>query len=150
MTPTDEMKQDSPPHDRVISGTAVVLGMLLLGTLATTVMFVYWDRHTKPFRPLTEAIGRTFKHSLPKVEGGRNKRGPRTLRIALRVPFSPDADEQQAQQTVTKICELIRQHQDLAGYDRVQIHLFQMIPEETAKSRSFEFVPDDISARWQH
>ena len=37
------------------------------------VMFVYWDLHTKPFRPLTEAIGRTFKHSLPKVEGGRHR-----------------------------------------------------------------------------
>ena len=32
-------------------------------------MFVYWDLHTKPFRPLTEAIGRTFK--IFAAESGR-------------------------------------------------------------------------------
>lgn len=135
------------PRPRGISGWIVVLGMLLAGAAATVVMFVYWDQHTKPFRPLTEAIGRTFKHSLPKVEGGRHKRGPMTLRIALRVPFSPEADQASAESTLDTICQLIREHQDLAGYEQVQIHVFQMIPEEVAKSKLFEFTPEEVQGR---
>jgi hypothetical protein len=129
----------------LISGKLVVLGMFLMGLLATGTIFVYWDLHTKPFRPLTEAIGRTFKNSLPKVEGGRHKKDPTTLRIAMRVPFSPEIDESAAQETLKTVCELIRQHQDLAGYDRIQIYFFQMVPEETAKSKLFEFTPAEIA-----
>ena len=131
-------------HPWQISGKLVVVGMVLTGLLATGAIYTYWDLHTKPFRPLTEAIGRTFKNSLPKVEGGRHKKDPATLRIAMRVPFSPEIDDQAAQNTLRTVCELIRQHQDLAGYERVQIYFFQMVPEETAKSRLFEFTPDEI------
>jgi hypothetical protein len=132
---------------RRISGWIVVIGMLLTGAAATAVMFVYWDLHTKPFRPLTEAIGRTYKHSLPKVEGGRHKRGPMTLRVALRVPFSPEVDQASADAALDTICRLIREHQDLAGYDRVQIHFFQMVPEEVAKSKRFELTPEEVKER---
>jgi hypothetical protein len=140
----DPPLSDAAPRARQISGTWVVLGVFLLGAAATTVMFAYWELHTRPFRPLTEAIGRTYRHSLPKVEGGRHKKGPMTLRVALRVPFSPEADENAARQTVETICGLIRRHQDLAGYERVQIHLFQMVPEEAAKSKSFTFTPAEV------
>lgn len=139
----DAAPQNSPPY-RKISGTAVVISLLVMGLTATVVMFVYWDLHTKPFRPLTEAIGRTFKYSLPQVEGGRHKQGPMTLRIAMRVPFPPDVDEQQSQETLRTICELIRRHQDLSSYERVQIHFFQVLPEETAKKKTFEFTPEEI------
>src|SRR5262245_43384712 len=89
VTTLEDSPPGSPSQSWRISGSAVVFGMRRLGTVATVVMYVYWDLHTKPFRPLTEAIGRTFKNSLPKVEGGRHKRGPMTLRVALRVPFPP-------------------------------------------------------------
>lgn len=134
------------PPVRQISGTTVVIAMILAGLAATAVMFVYWDLHTRPFRPLTEAIGRTFKHSLPKVEGGRHKKGPMTLRIAMRVPFSPNDDEPAAQETLRTVCGLIRRHQDLTGYEKVQIHFFQMVPEEAAKSKSFELTPAEVLA----
>lgn len=134
----------SAPRVREVPGKWVVLGMLLLGIAATTVMYVYWDLHTKPFRPLTEAIGRTFAHSLPKVEGGRHKKGPVTLRIVMRVPFPPEVDEPAATATITQLKELIRTHADLTGYERIQIHLIQMVPEELAKTRLFELTPADV------
>ena len=33
---------------------------------------------------------------------------------------------------------------DLAGYEQVQIHLFQVLPEETAKKKTFEFTPEEV------
>lgn len=134
------------PPRRAIPGKFVVLGMLLLGSAATLVMYLYWDLHTKPFRPLTEAIGRTIKNSLPKVEGGRHKQGPMTLRVALRVPFPPAADDPKTEELLARVRELIRQHQDLTGYEQVQIHLFQVVPEESAKSQRFTYTPGEISA----
>lgn len=146
MTAEEESAVVSPARPPRISGTAVVLGMLLLGSVATTVMYVYWDLHTKPFRPLTEAIGRTFKNSLPKVEGGRHKKGPNTLRVALRVPFTPETDAAKTEETLAVVQDLIRRHQDLAGYDEVQIHLFQMVPEAKLKSKRFVYQPDEIQS----
>lgn len=140
----EDVPQGSPARSWRIPGSAVVFGMLLLGIVATVLMYVYWDLHTKPFRPLTEAIGRTFKHSLPKVEGGRHKRGPMTLRVALRVPFPPAEDDPQTEDLLAKVRELIRRHQKLEGYENVQIHLFQMVPEESAKSQRFEYRPEEI------
>ena len=138
---------ESVPRVRRVSGRAVVIGMLLLGVTATVVMFVYWDWHTKPFRPLTESIGRTFRHSLPKVEGGRHKNGPQTLRISLRVPFSPVTDEAACGETLVTLFRIIRETQDLTGYEDVQIHFFQVLPEEVMKKRQFHFTPAEILER---
>jgi len=134
-------------NSRRISGRIVVIGMAILGLTATAVMFLYWDLHTKPFRSLTEAIGRTYKYSLPKVEGGRHKRGPMTLRVALRVPFAPETDQPAAEGAINTICRLIGEHQDLAEYDLVQIHFFQMVPEAVVKSKRFEFTPEEVRQR---
>ena len=144
MTPQPEPSRAASPRPRQVSGRMVVMGMLLAGLLATATIFLYWELHTRPFRGLTEAIGRTFKNSLPKVEGGRHKKDPTTLRIAMRVPFAPDSDDQQAQETLQTVRRLVREHQDLAHYERVQIYLFQMLPETAAKSKLYEFTPEDI------
>lgn len=146
MMTADDALDAKPPRVREISGKLVVVAMFLMGLAATAVMFLYWDLHTKPFRPLTEAIGRTFKSSLPKVEGGRHKKGPMTLRIAMRVPFPPEVDETAAQETLATVKELIRKHADLTGYEKVQIHFFQMVPEAAAKSRFFDLTPADIES----
>jgi len=136
--------EKASPKAREISGTKVVISLLMLGLLATSVIYIYWDLHTRPFRPLTEAIGRTFKYSLPKVEGGRHRKNPAILRIALRVPFPPGVDEKQTEETLRTLFGLIRQHQDLTGFEKVQIHLIQIIPEETAKKKTFEFTPEQV------
>lgn len=141
---TVETVNDPIPTARRISGRLVVGAMFLMGLSATAVMYIYWDLHTKPFRPLTEAIGRTFKHSLPKVEGGRHKKGPVTLRISMRVPFPPEVDETAAQETLATVKSLIRQHVDVSKFEKVQIHFFQMVPEAAAKSRFFDLTPQDI------
>ena len=73
------------PQRPGIPGKYVVLGMFVMGLISTATIFLYWDLHTGPFRPLTEALGRERPRSLPKVEGGSSKGGPNTLRIALRV-----------------------------------------------------------------
>lgn len=144
MTAADAQTNGAPSKVREISGKLVVSGIFLMGVCATAMVFVYWDLHTRPFRPLTEAIGRRFKHSLPKVEGGRHKKGPLTLRVSLRVPFPPEVDEHAAQETLVTVKTLIRQHADITGYDEVQIHFFQMVPEAKLKSRLFKLSPAEV------
>jgi hypothetical protein len=131
----------------VVSGRVVVFCMFLLGAAATVTMYVYWEANTRPFRPLTEAVGREFRHSLPKVEGGRGKKGPWTLRISLRVPFAPNAASPDAQRVVNRVVELARRHADLSQYERFEVHLFEMRPQEEAVRQSFEFAAADVAAR---
>ena len=129
--------QDSKPP-LVVSGRYVVIGLLVLGTIATILLFVYWDLQTKPFRPLREAIGRKFRHSRPNVEGGRPKgRGPWTLRISMTVKFPPFEDSLRATEVFDQVVELARQYHDLAEVDRVEVNLIQFVPQEVAKTRQF-------------
>lgn len=144
---TTQPALDAVPCSREISGRWVVFGLLLLGIVATAVMYVYWERHTRPFRPLTEAIGREFPRALPKVEGGRPKRGPLTLRISLRVPFTPNHLSPDAHRVVNRVVELARQHVRLSAYEKVQVHLFEMRPEEEAIHQAFEFSGQEVAAK---
>jgi hypothetical protein len=122
-----------------IPGWWVVLGMFALGLAATAVIFIYWDLHTKPFRPLTEAIGREYRHSLPKVEGGRHKGSANTLRVAMRVPFVPTESSPEAHRVVNRVVELAREHADLARFEKLEVHLIQVAPEQMAVQQTFEF-----------
>lgn len=128
----------SSPAKPGIPGWWVVLGMFALGILATAVIFVYWDLHTKPFRPLTEAIGREFRHSLPKVEGGRHKGSANTLRVSMRVPFVPTESSPEAQRVVNRVVELAREHSDLSRFEVLEVHLIQVAPEQMAVQQTFE------------
>lgn len=125
---------------REISGSAVVVGMLTLGIMATGLLFVYFELHTRPFRPLREAIGREFRHSRPNVEGGRLKgRGPMILRISLSVPFDPTVDAGKAGEVNLKILQIARQYHDLASFEQIQINLIRFVPEGTAKRQTFDW-----------
>jgi hypothetical protein len=137
----------TPRRPGEISGRAVVVGLLMLGIAAVVVMFVYWDLHTRPFRPLTEAIGREFRHSLPKVEGGRPKRGPMTLRISMRVPFTPTEVSHDSHGVVNRVVELARQHARLEQFERVEIHLVEMRPEAEAVQQAFVFPAAEVRER---
>jgi hypothetical protein len=134
-------------NSREVSGRWVVLGMFLMGALATVVMYVYWDFNTRPFRPLTEAIGREFKYSLPKVEGGRRKRGPMTLRISMRVPFAPNESSPDAHRVVNRLVELARQHAALEQYEKFEVHLVELRPEAEAVQQAFEFSASEVRAK---
>ncbi len=131
---------------RGIPGHYVVMGLFLAGIVATVLIFLYWDWHTRPFRSLTEAIGREFSKSLPKVEGGSHKGSPMTLRIAMRVPFEPDEAHPETRQVVNRVVELARRHADLSRFEQFQVHLFQLAPERVAKQASFEYPIARITA----
>ena len=147
MSETVSTTGDVRQTPREVSGRAIVVGLLLLGVAAVAVMFVYWDLHTRPFRSLTESIGREFRHALPKVEGGRNKQGPLTLRISLRVPFTPNETSPDAHRVVNRVVELARQHARLEEYERFEVHLVEMRPEAEAVQQRFEFPAEDVRER---
>ena len=128
------------PKPKEISGRVVVIGMLTLGVLATSMLFLYFELHTAPYRPLREAIGREYKHSRPNVEGGRLKgRGPMILRISMSVPFDPFLEETKSADVNKRVLEIARAHHDLATFEQIQINLILFTPETTAKRRTFDW-----------
>lgn len=126
--------------NREISGTKVVIGMLTVGVMATGLLFLYFELHTRPFRPLREALGREFKHSRPNVEGGRLKgRGPMILRISMSVPFDPFVEETKATELNSRVLDISRQYHELETFEQVQINLIYFVPESEAKRRTFDW-----------
>ena len=135
-----------PRRSRELSGQYIVLSMLSLGIAATVILFVYWERQTRPFRPLREAIGREFRHSRPNVEGGRPKgRGPWILRVSMTVEFPPAEDSARANEIFQRVIEIARQFHDLEKIDRLEVNLIQFVPQELAKTRTFVWTPDGTS-----
>jgi len=120
--------------------------MLLMGIAATVVMFIYWDQHTRPFRSLREAIGREFRHSRPNVEGGRHKgRGPQTLRISMSVDFPPAEDSSHADEVFQRVLEITRKLQDVREFEKIEVNLIQIVPQEVAKVKTFTWSPQNDS-----
>ena len=133
------MHSDSPAEDRPgVRGQWAVLGMLLFGGLLTTVLWIYWERHSAPFRPLQDAIAREFPRSRPRVQGGRRKmheEGPRILQVVLKVDFNPQNEERNAEDVADRVVALAQAHQDLSRYDQIEIHLFWPEPEREIVER---------------
>ena len=70
------------------SGRYLVVGLLLFGSAATGLMFVYWEQHTRPFR----LRSRSDRTRVPSFASQRRRRtvkgrGPWTLRIRYRWIF---------------------------------------------------------------
>lgn len=126
-------------RSREIPGWWVIVGMFVFGGCATALIFIYWEMHTRPFRPLTEAIGREFRHSLPKVEGGRNKGGPMTLRVAMRVPFKPVKGLEETEAVVRRVVDFSRTHADISRFEILEVYLIQRAPEQVAVTAAFQF-----------
>ncbi len=125
------------PHE--IPGSWVILAMFLFGGCATGLIYLYWELHTRPFRPLTEVIGREFRHSLPKVEGGRNKGKPMIIRVAITVPFKPVKGHEETEAVVRRLVELSKAHADLNRFETLEIYLIQRAPEQVAVTAAFQF-----------
>ncbi|MDB5346975.1 MAG: hypothetical protein JWP89_5352 [Schlesneria sp.] len=140
--PLENVSTASPHKTQEISGKAVVLGMLALGICATATLFIYFELHTGPFRPLREAIGREFKHSRPNVEGGRVRgRGPWILRISMSVPFDPYLEEAQAEQINERVLEIAQKFENLPTFEQIQVNLIYFAPEKEAVRRTFDWPP---------
>jgi hypothetical protein len=123
----------------VVSGKLVVIGMFAFGLLLTGLLFAYWDLHTRPFRPLQEAIAKSIPGSSPRVIGGKHKShrpgSPNTLRIIVLVDYNPlDAsNEARRDELARTILELARTHHDVTPYERIELHLEHRIPERPAE-----------------
>lgn len=140
------MTIDAPPakQNPEISGKWVIIAMFLFGGCATGLIYLYWEMHTRPFRPLTEAIGREFRHSLPKVEGGRNKGGPMTLRVAMTVSFKPVKGQEETESVVRRVVELSQTHADISQFEKLEVYLIQRAPEQVAVTAAFLFPTKSI------
>jgi hypothetical protein len=134
-----------------IPGRWVVLGMIAFAVLVTGSMYVYWNLHTAPFRPLQEALAAEYKGSHPLVQGGQvkmHKGTPRILRIVLRVEFDPNDEGEQktVDKMVDRIIQLAGEYHDLTQYDTVEIHLAWIRPEKKTLERE---ITRDVSENQQ-
>ena len=132
---TVEIASDQSPR---ISGVWVACGLLLLGVVFTTALWLYTEVHTGPFRGLRQAIHSEFPRSAPQVEGGQRKmhRGtPRILRITLQVQSDPRENDQQVARMIDRLVALSDEHHGLAGYDVLDVYLLWFRPEQKTVSR---------------
>jgi hypothetical protein len=143
--------EEPVPAGREVSGKLVVIGMFLFGLTMTGLMYLYWDLHTRPFRPLQEAINAAMPGSLPRVIGGRYKshrdNSPNTLRIVVRVPFDPEAQENDAERNriAKQLATLAAEHHDVRPYDEVEIHLVHRVAEQATQQWEVSHSP----AEWE-
>lgn len=140
MTKRNAMNVPQQIDDRGFSGRWVVVSMFGFAVTAVGLLYVYWDLHTAPFRPLQEALAHEFEDSHPLVQGGQEKmhKGtPRVLRIVLRVGFDPNDELNNArvENMLDRIAELAEEHHGLANYETLEVHLVRMRPEQTAERR---------------
>jgi len=151
MAGLDEMKHEEDVSERTggvasptsgspaVSGKLVVVGMFAFGLLLTGLLYAYWDLHTRPFRPLQEAIAKSIPGSMPRVIGGKHKSHLRgslnTLRIIVQVDYNPlDAsNEARRDELARTILDLVRTHHDVTPYERIELHLEHRIPERPAE-----------------
>lgn len=137
-SPIDSGPEIYPPLDDEggISGRWVILGILTLAIAATAFEWNYMRLHRAPFVPLRAAIADSFGRTAKvKIDGGRHKRGPMTLRIVIDVPFDPTAESEktQALEFLQRLEKLAVEHVNLNEYEFLQIYLVQIIPEGTPK-----------------
>jgi hypothetical protein len=116
--------------------------MFAFGALLTSALYLYWELHTRPFRPLQDAIAAEFPDFTPRVIGGRHKShreaAPNTLRIVLLVDFNPNTElaAPRSGQIASRLAELAGRHQDVTRYDILEIHLVHRVPEAEDESWS--------------
>lgn len=151
---------DSLPDHKAVSGRKVVLAMFTLGIVATGVLWTYWQLHLMPFMPLQRALFEEFEDSRPHVEGGSRKmhKGtPAILRVVMRVPFDPTADDpqtkEQLQHRFDRTRALAAQHTDLDQYQELEMHLYAEEKEQVLHQQSFRIDladPDAPAVRFEH
>ena len=145
------LDDNAPLAKQELSGRKLVIGLLILGILATALMFVYWEQHTRPFRSLREAVGREFRHSRPNVEGGRSKgKGPWILRVSMSVDFPATEEPERGQEIADRVLELVKQHVDRKDLERVEVNLIQFVPQELAKTKTYAWDADELARLEAH
>lgn len=137
--------QPSAEGESKISGRAVVVAMFALGIVATSILWAYWRLHLLPFMPLQQALIAEFEGSSPRVDGGRRKmhKGtPMILRIVMRVPFDPTAEDVETLREIDnhlqRTQELAAEHCRLDDYELIELHLYQESQEDRLRQKTFQ------------
>jgi hypothetical protein len=129
----------SAPASRAFSGRVVVGWMFGFAVVMIAAMFVYWELHTRPFRPLQLAIAAEFEDSGPRVVGGRHKShrpgAVPILRVVINVDYDPTADANAVRRDATarRLAELAEEHHGLRGYEQLELHLVERRPEQESR-----------------
>lgn len=158
-SPLPEHRQPSRPWRR--SGTWMVLMMFAFGFGMIGLMYLYWELHTRPFRPLQIAINARYPNSMPRVIGGQQKSQPRDnkskLRMVIAVDFDPtlglprpagtvggQEDRVTLDESMTvspridevygSLLHLAKQTTDLSKYEEIEISLEYRRPEKTSRT----------------
>ena len=142
----DEGNPYEPP---TIPGKVVVVGMFAFAILLTGTLWIYTRLHNAPFIPLRRALATEYgRPAAPRVEGGRHRKGPLTLRVVMTVDFDPSAQDAPSRDRVAaidrRIIELARQHVDLAQYEILEINLIQVIPEGNSPRRELKLKVSEL------
>lgn len=124
-------------------------------------MYLYWELHTRPFRPLQIAINARYPNSMPRVIGGKHKshqaESKATLRMVIAVDFdpteglprpagtTPDEEDRVTLTDTMKIdtrvdeayktlVQLANENTDLNDYEVLEIFLEQRRPEKRSRT----------------
>ncbi|MBT5019464.1 hypothetical protein OAF98_01150 [Planctomicrobium sp.] len=121
-------------------GRWTVVAMFGFAALMVSLLFIYWELYTAPFRPLQYAIADAFPESSPRVIGGQHKshktEHPPTLRVVIYVPvqeFDPETETEKSETRALKLARLAFEHQDVSEYELIQFVLLQKIPESARR-----------------
>ena len=158
-SPPPEHAQPYRPWRR--SGTWMVLIMFAFAFVMIGLMYLYWEMHTRPFRPLQMAIGARHPNSMPRVFGGKHKshkpQNKAKLRIVIAVDFDPtnglprpvrppqsEEDQVTLDETMTvspqihevygSLLHLAKQTTDLTTYKEIEFYLVYRRPEKTTRT----------------
>lgn len=155
-----------PDHQRNItpwrrSGTWMVVIMFAFAMSMIALMYLYWELHTRPFRPLQIAINARYPNSMPRVIGGKHKshqpESKPTLRIVIAIDFDPTDGlprpagtnpEEEDRLTLTDgmkvdprveeayktLLQLASENTDLSQYSMIEIFLEHRRPEKRSRT----------------
>lgn len=121
------------------SGRVIVIGMIVLGLLSAAGIYTYWSLQMAPFVTVRKALQAEYPHGLVRVEGGKPKRGPSTLRVIIEVPTTPVEGDPLVHTIVARIVELARQHLDVGRYERLQVFLVHPLTPGQAERLKLEY-----------
>jgi hypothetical protein len=124
------LEEWTPPPPLRFSGTKLVIVLIVFGTAATSVLWIYSYTRFAPYRPLQEAVAAEALGGRVTVEGGRYKRGPNTLRVIVILNRPLAEDDAEAERLMNRIDELAHHHVDLSQFDKFETYLVTRLPQQ--------------------
>lgn len=143
------------------SGTWMVVIMFAFAFAMIGMMYLYWELHTRPFRPLQIAINDRYPNSMPRVMGGKHKshqpENKAKLRMIIAVDFDPTFElprpaspakseedrvtldetmpiSPRIEQVYGSLLHLAKQTTDLTTYEEIEIFLEYRRPEKSSRT----------------